>query len=317
MSNMPNVTIGCPTYCGAEGVRKLFNSICCRTAYAGEIDLVVVDDGSPPAQSREIEVITSGYGARLVKHETNRGIPSSWNSLVRMSRADYIVLINDDVEVIDCQWLDCLVGFIKENRKRGIKIGPVGLPTEPAMMPRMCYPISGWCMGFHREVVEATHGFWEKLTRYYEDSTFFIEAAKQGYFPVQLGGPCMLHGESKTLNEHAWMRETNIPDTVRVEILASPRTKDRYLDYCTAAGESARGYESWVGEILAINPRSSLSRYMFCKRYGLKDMLEHYHEETIRKYIDPLRRAWAECGLVWFESNGEGIVKRKRAVRNG
>jgi glycosyltransferase involved in cell wall biosynthesis len=307
---MPNVTIGCPTYSGASGVRKLFASISGITQYAGEVEAIVVDDGSPPTQAEEIAVTADWYGLTLLRHESNQGIPSSWNSLVKAAKHDYIVLINDDVEVVDPYWLECLIGFIRENRKRGTKIGPVGLPTEPAMMPRMCYPISGWCMGFHREVVEATHGFWEKLTRYYEDSTFFIEAAKRGFFPVQLGGPCMLHEESKTLSEHAWMRETNIPEAVRLEILASSKTKGRYSDYCSAAGDAARDYESWVDEILAINPRSSLSRYMFCKRYGLKDMLEHYHEETVQKYIDPLRRAWSECDLVWFESNGEEVIRR-------
>ena len=144
LDSMPNVTIGCPTYSGAKGVRRLFSSICCRTGYNGKIDLMVVDDGSPPGQAREIEAVAHGYGALLIKHESNLGIPSSWNSLVGTAKADYIVLINDDVEVLDKWWLDCLIGFIQENLKRGIKIGPVGLPTEPAMMPRMCYPISGW-----------------------------------------------------------------------------------------------------------------------------------------------------------------------------
>jgi len=79
----------------------------CLRSLAGQTypdyEIVVVDDASP--QREAYESLARGYGARLVRHEVNRGQAAGRNRGVRESRGDLIIFLDDDCEAESATWM--------------------------------------------------------------------------------------------------------------------------------------------------------------------------------------------------------------------
>src|SRR5205085_8190870 len=60
--------------------------------FDGEIELIVVDDGS----ADETSAVAERHGAHVVRHETSRGLSASRNDGVRASHADIVGFLDDD-----------------------------------------------------------------------------------------------------------------------------------------------------------------------------------------------------------------------------
>lgn len=67
----------------------------------GKYELIVVDNGSP-VQPPELD---SYYADKVIKNTENLGVTKAWNQGIRASFGEYIVLINNDVQVFD-NWLE-------------------------------------------------------------------------------------------------------------------------------------------------------------------------------------------------------------------
>jgi GT2 family glycosyltransferase len=127
------ITVGISTYNDYEHLDMLLQSIRWYTYLEENIDLVVCDDGSrdefmygegggedmPSAKS--IAGVTSKYGATLIKHEQNLGIPSAWNSLANSldEASEIVVLLNNDILVVP-NWLRVIIHFLDANKDNPI-----------------------------------------------------------------------------------------------------------------------------------------------------------------------------------------------------
>jgi len=116
MSNK-RVKIGISTFNDHEYLGMLLQSIRWYTNLAEEFDVVVCDDGSHPSYLPKIEEECTRFGATLLKHERNLGIPAAWNHLARSlgGEAEIVVLLNNDI-IVPPQWLDVAVYFLDANR---------------------------------------------------------------------------------------------------------------------------------------------------------------------------------------------------------
>jgi glycosyltransferase involved in cell wall biosynthesis len=88
------ITVGIPTYNRRESVSRVVGSLQ-PLAEAGEIDLVVVDDGSSDGTCDALAGMT-----RVVNHERNLGYPAAFIRLFEECRTDYLLITADD------DWVD-------------------------------------------------------------------------------------------------------------------------------------------------------------------------------------------------------------------
>ncbi len=233
---MAKINIGVPTYNGAERLSWLLKSIAMRTPglESGEVEITVVDDGSPDSGATRRAVDASGLPIRYIEHGTNRGIPTGWNTASRATDAPINVLINDDV-IVAQGWLEPLV-YVLENSPRvgcvgqnwhaflpedatGLLVSPESdrdvVPRDPVSKQqdptrralegtwpgRVMVP-TGQLFAFRREDFDAIGGFDETYTSFFEESDFSTSMAKMGKIGVQTTWPFNYHLWSATFGQN-------------------------------------------------------------------------------------------------------------------
>ena len=75
------------------------------------------DDGSPQEYVDKVKEVCGRFGAILIQHTENQGIPAAWNHLVQSldKSGEIIVLLNNDL-IVPPQWLDVAVHFLDANK---------------------------------------------------------------------------------------------------------------------------------------------------------------------------------------------------------
>ena len=111
-----------------------------------------------------------------------------WNKLIKRSAADYICLLNTDVEVTP-NWLEMMMEVFRKEKNVGI----VGCITNKCGVMQQRKPLtkdykieevkmlSGFCMVFPKKVWKAVGGFDEEYKLYGEDSQFCVDVQKEKY----------------------------------------------------------------------------------------------------------------------------------------
>lgn len=91
-----------------------------------QYELVVVDNGSPikPPNNH------SWYADKLITNENNLGVTKAWNQGIRMSFGEYVVLINNDVQVYE-HWLEDMKKCLDEGGLDLVMAYPMYSNTEP------------------------------------------------------------------------------------------------------------------------------------------------------------------------------------------
>ncbi len=113
------VKIGIPVYGNVDHLEMLLETIRWYTYLDEPYDIVVCDDGTPSEVAlKSIETVCANFGVTLIKHETNLGIPATWNHLALSldDEAEIIVILNDDILVVP-DWLRVCVHFLDENKE--------------------------------------------------------------------------------------------------------------------------------------------------------------------------------------------------------
>lgn len=153
-------------------------------------ELVVVDNGSPLQPPSEL----SYYAHRVIKNSENFGVTKSWNQGIRMSVGEYIVLINNDVQVFD-GWLEDMKEALDKDGYDLVMAHPMYSLTEPfarAVESRIIRekPRSGFdkysdfkdfsCIMFKRTLLDEIGLFDERFFNYCSDSDFFKRLEDSG-----------------------------------------------------------------------------------------------------------------------------------------
>jgi len=228
---MGGIGVGITTYGGGLRLRWLLKSIALRPPYPDEI--VVVDDGSPLVQMTRdaVEEFVGKLPVTLIEHGQNRGISAGWNTATRATKADAVILINDDV-IVSSGWMEPLAYVLEHSPL----VGAVGqswhaflgddvdkllesehsdeavIPRDPmskAPVPerrtlyedthpgRVMAP-TGQLFGFRRSDFDAIGGFDENYKSFYEESCFSTSMAKMGKIGLQTTWPFCWHMWSAT-----------------------------------------------------------------------------------------------------------------------
>lgn len=111
------IKIGVATYNDRGFLPLLLESIRLYTVIDEPYDLVVCDDGSTASLKEETRAVCEKFGAVLIEHPHNAGIPTTWNHLVYSldHAAEIIVLLNNDL-LVPPDWLKVAVHFLDANK---------------------------------------------------------------------------------------------------------------------------------------------------------------------------------------------------------
>jgi GT2 family glycosyltransferase len=211
---------------GAPLVTQCLRSLVERTA-CDDYDILVADNGRLPDSALE-----------WLARRASRRISYQWagpfnfsrklNFAVAHAASPYVVLLNDDVEVISPDWLDAMleyalqpeigaVGaklFYPDGRLQhvGVVTGVCGvaahlLHQHPgtsmgcgglAALPRNCTAVTGACLLTRRELYDAVGGFDEQLVVDFNDVDYCLKLRRAGYRIVYTPHAKLYHHESAT-----------------------------------------------------------------------------------------------------------------------
>lgn len=207
---MLKVTIGIPVFGNTRYVSHLLalvDLIRCNGRVA--IEIIVVDDGSNSEVRERLEAVCKAFHAKLVLHERNKGVPASWNSIVKHADSDVVFVSNDDVLIESLDLISDLTETLLANETIGIiapceqSIDFLGIPgsrnfgasSEPYSH---AWP-SGSFFALKKNLWEkvtnpdGSIGFWESLRLYGEEWDFGYSLAQMGYLTCVLRCHNYLH----------------------------------------------------------------------------------------------------------------------------
>lgn len=215
------VSVIVPTRDPGERIRTLIGGLE-RTAWP-DLEVIIVDNGSRDPAS--LAFMDKAH-ATIVR----RDIPFNFSRLVNSGAAratgEYLLLLNDDVEIEDPEWLAAMVEC---SHRPGV--GPVGAlllyPDGPvqhcgieladgapahtavgetieqvtalgALETGPRWAVTGACMLVRRELFERLAGFETLMHTNYNDVDFCLRARQIGAFPYLAADARLIHHESAT-----------------------------------------------------------------------------------------------------------------------
>lgn len=282
-------TIGIATYNGADRVKLLLSSIdnYINDKERDNISIVVVDDGTPYRENLiKLDLTCNKHQVRLIRHEKNRGIAATWNTLTRFDdTANLIVLFNDDIQISHPDWLKNLTYFFEHNDNIGhvsyqiLNMDPyIGMPKVGYSIPNIeCLPQfsltpGGQAFAFLKDAyTKIDGGFCEDLTSFYEETTFGYEVSQLGYYSYIIPFPVMQHWGSQTFALNEELNFTTPNDKLSLE---------KYRDLLCSRFSNEK-IEPRPGKVY----RMEYSRVLFALKWNCKDIFDQPQNEVEERLL--------------------------------
>jgi GT2 family glycosyltransferase len=207
----PHVTIIIPTRDRCDLLKRCVEGVLKRTTYPG-FDLTVVDNRSEETETIEyLQLLRQDSRVSVISYEDEFNFAKIHNEIVGSARGEFVVLLNNDVDVITGDWLEVMVGHALDpgvgvvgaklyfpdgkiqhagvvvglggvaghvfHRANWVKIGPAAMLTASQDMSA----VTGACMLFRRSVFAELHGFDEAFAVDFNDIDFCLRAQEQVY----------------------------------------------------------------------------------------------------------------------------------------
>ena len=204
MLTRPMVTIVVCTYNDEGTIGTVLDAIV-RLRYSN-VEVIVINDASTDG-TREI---VESYQVMAVHNSENRGLGYNQNLGLKMSRGEYLALIQSDCEVLGTDWLDSMVELMQQNvavvvsqREIGeLRRLPLGARLFNAVAPQDLKNPTGkpmeldYCRGkadlYHRQTLVDLGGW----------NTSFFTAGEDTDLSIRL----RQHGRKILLHPHASVR---------------------------------------------------------------------------------------------------------------
>src|SRR3990167_1387921 len=153
-------------------------------------ELIVIDNGSPIKPP----TLQSYYADKVVTHAQNLGVSVAWNKGIRISFGEYIVIINNDVQVFE-GWLEGLKEVLDSGEADLVMAHPMYSLTEPfaraieskmVLEGKSIFDSIGTdfsCVMFKKELFDLIGEFDENFFAYCQDVDFLrrMEVAGKKY----------------------------------------------------------------------------------------------------------------------------------------
>lgn len=223
----PLVSIIIPNKDQSEALKKCLDSIREKTSYRN-YEIIIVENNSEEPETFAFYKKIAGEKIKIVTWEGEFNYSAINNFGVRHARGDYLLLLNNDVEIISGDWLTEMLSHCQRKevgivgaklyypdntiQHAGIIIGIggvagsvfVGLPRafsgylHKASIQLDLSAVTAACMLVKRSVFEQVGGLEEKLKVAFNDVDFCLRVREKGYLVVYDPYAELYHYESKT-----------------------------------------------------------------------------------------------------------------------
>ena len=230
-SNKGLVSIIIPSHNGMSVLRKCIDSILEKTSY-DNYEIVIVENNSDEAALFDYydELASSNDKVKMIEW---KGEGFNFSTLINYgvanSKGEFLLLLNNDTEVLNADWLDVLVGYAA--RPEVGAVGPrlwypddtyqhaglaivgngvarlfVDIPEEGKATKYLSYhdmtrnvsAVTGACLMTRRDVFDEVGGFDEGFSVAFNDVDFCLRCVECGYLIVYTADTSLYHYESYT-----------------------------------------------------------------------------------------------------------------------
>lgn len=232
------VSIIIPTKDKVELLSRCVYSILEKTSYKN-FEIIIVDNGSQQRETFEFyEQIKDRGNIKILSMPIKFNFSKLVNYGIKEADGEYIVLMNNDTEVINEDWLEWFVRYLNINeigvvgaklfypdgkiQHAGVVVGLHGLADHAfkgcedgfGYMGRLSLPqeylaVTAACMGFRKEVFDMVGGFEEELEVNFNDLDFCLKVYSQGYKVLYLPQVQLIH------YEHASRGKDDTPEKIK------------------------------------------------------------------------------------------------------
>ncbi len=236
-----------------------------RTAYR-RYEIVVVDNGRLSPATREF--LSRVPHRRVAYRATDPfNFAHKLNFSVRQAQGEYVVILNDDIEVISSEWITAMLEYAQDPavgavgaklyfpdgrlQHIGIVMGVNGCAAHAfhqapgnspgyggsALGPRNYSAVTGACMMTRRSVFEEVGGYCETLAIDFNDVDYCLRLRQKGYRVVFTPYAELYHLESASHGQRTWIPEeaeffrTTWPDVIEADPFYNVNLTRDFPDY--------------------------------------------------------------------------------------
>ncbi|MDQ6861907.1 MAG: glycosyltransferase, partial [Verrucomicrobiota bacterium] len=261
--DLRKVCIIIPARDNIELLARCIESVVRRTSYEN-YDIVIVDNDSETPEARD-------YFARTPHRVLHFSGPFNFSAInnfaVEQTQCPWLLFLNNDVEVIDSDWLNAMAEHVQRPevgavgarllypdntiQHAGVVLGVGGIAQHafrgfPAEDPGVCRQlqvtrnyssVTGACLLTRREVFEEVGGFdEERLPVTFNDVDLCLKMRRLGYLIVYTPFAKLYHHESATRRRSVEARETDVirerwPDLLERDPYYNPNLSRERADF--------------------------------------------------------------------------------------
>jgi len=228
IKNNPLISIIIPTKDKMNFLQRCINSITNKTAYKN-YEIIIVDNESVEEETISyFKQIANSKKIRIIKWNNKFNYSSINNFGVKNAKGEYILLLNNDTEVINKEWLSAMlehaqrkeagavgakllypdktiqhagivlgIGGIGEHVYKGYDDRPTGIPIYKDITRNYC-AVTGACLMVNKSKYNQMNGLDPKFRIAFNDIDFCLKLIKKGYFNIYTPYARLYHHESTT-----------------------------------------------------------------------------------------------------------------------
>ena len=219
----PLVSIIIPSKDHSDYFARCVEGICEKTGYKN-IEIIAVDNGSGQKEKQIYQQICNKYNVKYIYEKMEFNFSKMCNIGAENANGDYLLFLNDDIEVIDTKWLSRMVGHAMlphigavgaklyyPNQKTIQHIGVInriigpehfwGKKPEDETGYRMLFEhnyaaVTGACLLVERKKYDLVQGWNEQFPVAYNDIDLCFKLVEQGFYNVVRCDSALVHHES-------------------------------------------------------------------------------------------------------------------------
>ena len=223
-SEQPLVSILIPTKDQPELLGKCLQSLFDKSSYPN-IEVILGDNNTTDPAAR---ALFERYPVKVVPLPGRFHFAQFNNLMANNASGEYLVLLNNDVEIIESDWIEHLMLHASQPgvgaagpllcypdmsvQHAGVILGPRGtadhvmrnFPVDAdgyagsLMAAREVSAVTAACLMVRAEIYAAVGGLNENFLRHYEDVDFCLRLRKKGLRNIYVGSTRLIHHESKS-----------------------------------------------------------------------------------------------------------------------
>lgn len=221
----PLVSIIIPSKDNYKMLFQCINSIRTITNYEN-YEIICIDNGSCLDQKKKYEELCNKFGCKYIYEERSFNFSYMCNRGTEVAKGSYYLFINDDIQVLQTEWLNRLVGHAMQKHAGAIgakllypdtrriqHVGVINLTVGPSHAFAGCnddfsyyfgrnkeiynyIAVTGACLMINREKFNEIGGFDESFPVAYNDVDLCFQLIKRGYYNVVRNDVELYHYES-------------------------------------------------------------------------------------------------------------------------